>query len=65
MQDNYSRLVTANLVKLFDAPPRDLALKLPADEIDGSFVFRAFGEECRLSPNGIFVGDTLQNSVLA
>ncbi len=64
MQDNYSRLVTANLDKVFSVAPGDLAANLPAHKEGDSYFFRAFGEACRLSPDGIFVGDTLQNSIL-
>ena len=64
MQDNYSRLVAANLKQVFSGSPGDLASNLPAQKEGDSYLFRAFGETCRLSPDGIFVGDTRQDSVL-
>ncbi len=64
MQDNYSRLVAANLDKVFSGAPDDLVANFPAQKEGDSYLFRAFGEACRLSPGGIFVGDTLQDSVL-
>ena len=64
MQDNYSRLVAANLEKVFSGFPGDLASNLPAQKEGDSYLLRAFGETCRISPDGIFVGDTRQDSVL-
>ena len=64
MQDNYSRLVNDNLAELFSGPPRSLALNLPAEEIGDSFVFRAFGEKCRINPAGIYLGGDVESSVL-
>ncbi|MCP3952169.1 MAG: DUF3786 domain-containing protein [Desulfobacterales bacterium] len=64
MQNNYSRLVTENLGKVFSGDQGELSADLPAQKEGGSYLFRAFGEECRLSPDGILVGDTPQNSVL-
>jgi len=64
MQDNYSRLVAANLGKVFSADPGALAANLPALKEGDSYFFKAFGEMCRLSPDGIFTGDALQDSVL-
>jgi len=64
MQDNYSQLVAANLEKIFSGTPGDLASNLPAQKEGDNYLFRAFGETCRISPDGIFVGDTRPDSVL-
>ena len=64
MQDNYGKIVTANLDKVFSDNSRNLFLNLPAEKSGAGFVFRAFGEEGKISPAGIYFGSTLQNSVL-
>lgn len=64
MQDNYSRLVAGNLNKVFSGAPGDLASNLPAEKDGNGYIFKAFGEMCRISPDGIFVGGTVQTSVL-
>ena len=53
MTNNYTRLAARNLRRLFDAPPADLAAALPAVRRRDVFEFRAFGADCRLSPDGI------------
>ena len=64
MQNNYGKIVEANLDKVFSDNSRNLFLNLPAEKSGDGFVFRAFGEECKISPAGIYFGTTLQNSVL-
>ena len=64
MQDNYSRLVAENLEKVFSGSQGSLAANLPAEKQGGAYVFRAFGEECRLNPTGITLGGEIPESVL-
>ena len=64
MQDNYSRIVAGNLDRIFSAPPENLASNLPAERDGDGYLFRAFGETCRISPDGILLGDAPQVSIL-
>jgi len=57
MTDNYQKIVNDNLRRLYATPPPDLAERLDARRDGDSFIFDAFGDECRLSPNGIRLGD--------
>lgn len=53
MTDNYENIVADNLVRLYKNLPPDLAELLPAEEDGDAFVFEAFGETCRITPDGI------------
>ena len=53
METNYEKIVRQNLSALFGNLPDDLEKRLPAVREDDSFLFRAFGEECRLAPAAI------------
>ncbi len=53
MIDNYENIVADNLVRLYENLPPDLAELLPAEKDGNAFVFEAFGEICRLTPDGI------------
>jgi len=64
MQDNYAKLVKENLEKVFGENPDDLAANLPAEKHGDALVFRAFGEECRVSPQGITLGGLPPESIL-
>lgn len=59
MTDNYAAIVQANLESVFqdaDALER-LAARMPAEIADGGVRFDAFGETCRISPEGVFLND--------
>lgn len=64
MQDNYSQLVTANLDELFSGTPGNLAATLPAEADGNGFIFQAFGETCRISPDGITLKGVPPESIL-
>ena len=64
MQDHYSQLVTANLEKIFSKSADTLAVNLPAARDSDAYVFRAFGETCRLSPSAINFNNKKTESVL-
>ncbi|HBT97158.1 MAG TPA: hypothetical protein DEB25_05800 [Desulfobulbaceae bacterium] len=57
MTDNYQKIVQDNLRRLYAAPPPDLDVRLGAHPDGDAFIFDAFGEECRLMPAGIQLGD--------
>jgi hypothetical protein len=54
--DRYAPIVADNLNRLFSGDVGDLHLRLPARREEGSFRFRAFGEDCVLAPRGIRLG---------
>ncbi len=66
MNDNYAAIVRKNLDTLFaeETAVPDLAARLPGSPEDGGVTFPAFGERCRISPEGIFLGDARQSGPL-
>jgi len=64
MQDNYAKLVKENLEKVFGGNLDELAANLPAEKSGNTLVFQAFGEECRVSPDGIALGGKPPESIL-
>jgi uncharacterized protein DUF3786 len=54
--DNYQKIVTDNLGRLYSSLPEDLEKKLPAKREGHRFIFKAFGEECVITPEGIYLG---------
>ncbi len=64
MAGNYAKIVRGNLAKLYLDLPADLAQALPAEQNGDRFEFDAFGQQCLIQPNGIFLGDELQDGVI-
>ncbi len=62
--DNYEKIVQQNLDRLYGDLPADLADNLPADRQGEGFVFEAFGQTCRITPEQIVLGDGGQPSVM-
>ncbi len=54
---NYEQIIKNNLQHLYSNLPQDLADRLPASRIDNDYKFQAFGENCRISPQDIQLGD--------
>ena len=52
---NYEKIIRANLEKIFSGEVERLSEELPARLEDRSFIFKAFGETCRLEPSGLFL----------
>jgi hypothetical protein len=63
MSDNYAKLVSDNINRLFEAPPTDLERNIPATKDGTKYLFRAFGEDCCLSPDGITLNGSPQTGV--
>lgn len=63
MTGNYEKLIHNNLDRLYKKLPKDLGLILPANRKGDSFIFEAFGEECRIRPEGINLGGTKETGV--
>ena len=57
---NYAEIIKQYLDRLYDPLPADLAERLPAQQDGDDFVFQAFGEVCRISPQGIKLGNTAE-----
>jgi len=64
MSNNYAKIVRDNLNKLFENLPPDLADALPARQKGNAFLFEAFGENCEIRSDGIFLGDVRQTGVI-
>ncbi len=63
--NNYEKIVRDNLDKLYQNIPKNLEKWLPAERSDQIFTFRAFGKNCRINPDGIFLDDEKQTGALA
>lgn len=57
MKDNYTKIVKANLDRLYGNLPKDLSKNLPGKQEGEGFVFDAFGEKCMIEPKGITLGN--------
>ncbi|MCP3875612.1 MAG: DUF3786 domain-containing protein [Desulfobacteraceae bacterium] len=64
MIDNYAKIVQDNLKQLYNTFPKDLAQNLPGEQDEETFSFDAFGEKCRIQPQGITLGDEECSSIL-
>lgn len=64
MPDNYARIISDNLAKLYSSGTADLSAALPAEKDGDSYSFKAFGAACRISPEGIFLDDRIESGVL-
>jgi hypothetical protein len=53
MGTNYEKLIHQNLSRRFEKLPFDLEKSLGAEKRGEHYYFRAFGEDCYLSPDGI------------
>ncbi len=64
MTDNYAKIVRNNLERLFAGEIGRLEKDLGATKEGDAYVFRAFGKDCRLSPDGIFLDGGEEEGVL-
>lgn len=64
MPSNYQQIVHANLKKLYNPLPDNLAQTLPAVRDGDCFQFEAFGEYCLIRPDGIQLGHEEETGVL-
>lgn len=62
--DNYAKLVSKNLERLYSNYPETLETALGGTKVGNEYFFRAFGKKCRISPNGIFLDEERQSGVL-
>ena len=63
MAGNYEKLIHNNLHRLYKKLPKELDLMLPANRKGDFFFFKAFGEECRIRPEGINLGGRKETGV--
>jgi hypothetical protein len=64
MEDNYKKIVEANVARLYARLPLDLADRLGASQSEEEFTFSAFGGLCRIEPHGIHLDDEHQTDVI-
>jgi len=64
MGDNYAKIVQDNLERLYGNLSNDKARSLPAQQDGKNFLFEAFGENCEIRPEGIFLGQVRQTGVV-
>lgn len=64
MTDNYASIIAENLRQLYSHRKEDLAAILPAEQDGNSHTFKAFGETCRISPEGISLDGRNESGVL-
>lgn len=64
MNDNYSQIVRDNLKRLYSTSSASLEQDLPGTKTADGFEFRAFGQICRIRPDGIILGEEEQKGVL-
>jgi hypothetical protein len=64
MTDNYAKIIEENLRLLYQTSIEQLSSTLPAERDGNCFVFEAFGETCRMLPDGVFLNDRRETGVL-
>ena len=62
--DNYATIVENNVDRIFQKPPADLAAGLPGKRSGEGIGFSAFGEPCRIAPDGIELAGEKQTGPL-
>lgn len=65
MTDNYAIIAENNLKQLYSGMTDDLVNNLPGRQDGDRIRFRAFGEECEITPNGVTLGDKAHSSVFS
>jgi hypothetical protein len=63
MPDNYAKIIADNLRLVYQTPLEQLSSRLPAERVGNCFVFEAFGETCRMAPDGVFLNNRRENGV--
>jgi len=64
VSDSYSRIITDNLAQLYDKSLEGLDRALPGIREGDHFIFEAFGERCRIQPQGITLGENKEDGVV-
>jgi hypothetical protein len=64
MHTNYAKIIEENLRLLYQAPLEQLSSTLPAERDGDCFVFEAFGDTCRIAPEGVFLNDRRETGVI-
>jgi hypothetical protein len=61
MKTNYEKIILDNLQEIYKRDPAELQAWIPASRKNDHFIFRAFGEDCRLGPDKIILSGTQEN----
>ncbi len=64
MSDSYSRIIHDNLDQLYGKSLEGLDRSLPGTREGEQFTFQAFGERCRIQPQGITLGNKEENGAI-
>jgi len=64
MVDNYAKIVQDNLERFYGNLSNELSRALPAQQDGKNFLFKAFGENCEIRPEGIFLAQVRQTGVI-
>jgi hypothetical protein len=60
----YEKIIQDNLQIIMQQPSQALISHIKAHKSNGNYEFKAFGQTCCLSPDGIFLGNTRQTGPL-
>jgi len=58
--DNYTKIIQNNLNKFYGNLTNDRVRAISGEQYGSELVFRAFGEECRVTPDAITLGQEVQ-----
>ena len=64
MTNQYTEIISKNLEKLYQNIPEDFEQALLAKKSGKEYFFKAFGNTCRISPDGIYLGEKKQMGVV-
>jgi hypothetical protein len=64
MTDNYQTIVNDNLKRLYADLPEDLEARLPAQKDGLTYAFKAFGQACVITPDGITLDGEAAASII-
>ena len=62
--DNYEKIINNNLTLLYDNLPENLDQLLPGQRLKQGFILNAFGQSCRIGPDGITINDSPESGVI-
>jgi len=61
MTNNYAAIIQANVQRLFTLDPHERAAAMAAEAVGGALSFKAFGQTCRIDPNGVHLDGVVED----